>query len=44
MEFLLFKPLGYLIVIGLPAWLILQIVPEPIARILQTKLWDDPDR
>lgn len=43
-ELLLIKPVGYLVLIGLPAWLILQIVPEPISRVLKTKLWDDPDQ
>lgn len=44
MEFLLFKALGYAVIVTLPAWLILQLVPEPIARLLRTKIWDDPDR
>ena len=42
MEMLLIKPLGYLILVGLPCWLLLQLVPKSVARVLTTKLWDDP--
>lgn len=43
-EAMLIKPLGYAIVVGVPAWIVLQIAPEPVARILKTKIWDDPDQ
>ena len=43
MEVMLIKPLGYAIIVLLPAWLVLQLVPEWLARILRTKIWDDPD-
>lgn len=43
MEMLLLKSLGYLILIQLPAWLILQLLPGKISRFLKTEIWADPD-
>lgn len=40
---LLLKPLGYLLVVVIPAWMIVKISPSGVARILQTKIWDDPE-
>lgn len=44
MEMMLFKALGYLVVVQIPAWLLLQLLPESWQRLAQTKIWDDPDR
>lgn len=42
MEFLILKPLGYLLVIALPAKIILAMCSPRVRRVLSTKLWDDP--
>lgn len=44
MEVLLIKPLGHLLVVGLPAFLLLKLFPESIQAILTTELWADPDQ
>lgn len=42
MEMLLIKALGYLVIVQIPAWLILQLLPESWQRIALTRIWDDP--
>ena len=42
MEFLLFKSLGYLFLVGLPAKILIGLAPPRWRRILAVEIWSDP--
>lgn len=43
-EVMLIKPLGYLLLVVLPAKLLLAFVPPSWRRVLEYEIWADPDQ